>query len=309
MITRRPRWRRSAFATSSVVVPMFKNSEAWSGMWRATSPAMRRFSSKHRTCRVGVGDVLDRGGAGRPRRGSGAGPPLRASALMSRRIGLRRHREPLRQGVDADEALPADELDDVGATRSLATEVGTFGVRAVRCEHAAAGACCKAKTCRLGPAPHPRAPRARQPASSRSRSVGRQARLEAPLEAPGPGDVPRARGRGPTARPARQAAPSAVVSVTAGRSTGRSRMSARNWQSQSLATMPPSTRSAPGRAPPPARSAVHRRHQVARSGSRPPRAPRARSAAMPLSRVRPRIAPRASGSQCGAPRPAKAGTR
>ncbi len=39
------------------------------------------------------------------------------------------------------------------------------------------------------------------------------------------------------------AAPSAVVSVTTGRSTGTFRMSARNCMTQSLRTMPPSTRS------------------------------------------------------------------
>ncbi|MNC96379.1 hypothetical protein D3C83_137370 [compost metagenome] len=48
----------------------------------------------------------------------------------------------------------------------------------------------------------------------------------------------------PACRPARYAAPNAVVSVTTGRSTGRSRMSARNCMTQSFLTMPPSTRSA-----------------------------------------------------------------
>jgi hypothetical protein len=46
--------------------------------------------------------------------------------------------------------------------------------------------------------------------------------------------------------PAHIAAPRAVVSVTTGRSTGTLRMSARNCMTQSLRTMPPSTRSSAG---------------------------------------------------------------
>jgi hypothetical protein len=50
-------------------------------------------------------------------------------------------------------------------------------------------------------------------------------------------------GSSPACTPASQATPSAVVSATTGRSTGAPRMSARNCIVQSLATMPPSTRS------------------------------------------------------------------
>lgn len=53
----------------------------------------------------------------------------------------------------------------------------------------------------------------------------------------------------PVASPAWKAAPRAVASRSVGRSTGRSRMSARNPRSQSFAAMPPSTRTMASRTP------------------------------------------------------------
>ena len=55
--------------------------------------------------------------------------------------------------------------------------------------------------------------------------------------------------------------------------------------------------------------ALHRVQHVARSGRRCPRARRARCGRPVVPRVRPTIVPRAYASQCGAPRPANAGTR
>ena len=57
-------------------------------------------------------------------------------------------------------------------------------------------------------------------------------------------------GQTPVAKPAWNAAPRAVVSRLAGRSTGTSTMSARNWQSHAFAVIPPSTRMAAGAALP-----------------------------------------------------------
>ncbi len=45
VITRKPRCRFSARATSSVVVPRLMKSEAWSGICDATNAPIRRFSS------------------------------------------------------------------------------------------------------------------------------------------------------------------------------------------------------------------------------------------------------------------------
>ena len=44
-MTLSPECPSRALATASVVVPMLMNSDALSGMWLATSRAMRRFSS------------------------------------------------------------------------------------------------------------------------------------------------------------------------------------------------------------------------------------------------------------------------
>ena len=60
--------------------------------------------------------------------------------------------------------------------------------------------------------------------------------------------------------------------------------------------------------PPPASRRASRRAGRG-SGSRPPPAPRGAISAGPELRVSPKIAPRASASQYGAPRPTKAGTR
>ena len=76
---------------------------------------------------------------------------------------------------------------------------------------------------------------------------------------------------------------------------------------ESLAVMPPSTRSTVSPAAGPV--GLHRLQQARGSGSRPPPARRARARPAPELRVRPKIAPRASASQYGAPSPTKAGTR
>ena len=116
----------------------------------------------------------------------------------------------------------------------------------------------------------------RPPASSRrsaSRRAGRRS-MRGGRHPAAPDRAPALEGRSstPVASPAWKAAPSAVVSRCCGRSTGHSRMSARNWHSQSLAAIPPSTRSAGRRARTVAR---HRFDQVERLvGDRFQRRPR-----------------------------------
>ena len=101
----------------------------------------------------------------------------------------------------------------------------------------------------------------------------------------------------------RDAAPSAVVSMNSGRSTSRSSTSARSCASQLLATMPPSTFRHSQAAPSPAKAAIRSCVWCAIASSA------ARTiCARPVAKLRPVIAARASGRQCGAPSPASAGT-
>ena len=108
----------------------------------------------------------------------------------------------------------------------------------------------------------------------------------------------------PTARPARYAAPNAVTSRTSGRSTRVPRISDWNCIRKLLATAPPSTRRACRRIP---ESAC-----IASRTSRVWYAIDSSVARMMwlefTPRVRPKMAPRAYGSQYGAPRPVNAGT-
>ena len=112
-MTRRPRWCSSARATSSVVVPILMNSEAWSGMcWRhelgrcAASP--RQLQDLARL----VGDVLD------ARRQPGPAVIAAQEVLGAELVdvapdGLRRHREMLGQLLDRDEAALAHQVQDL----------------------------------------------------------------------------------------------------------------------------------------------------------------------------------------------------
>ncbi len=106
----------------------------------------------------------------------------------------------------------------------------------------------------------------------------------------------------PTPSPARKAAPRAVVSTIRGRSTGTPSWSAWIRQSRSLALAPPSTRrgdeSAPGIVASTSRTSKAIASNVART-----------RCARVVPRVRPRIVPRACGSQWGAPSPVSAGTK
>src|SRR6185295_7311271 len=109
----------------------------------------------------------------------------------------------------------------------------------------------------------------------------------------------------PTPRPASAAAPKAVVSVFSGRKTDTPRMSAWNCISRLLRAAPPSTRSSLNAQPASwciasIRSAVWKAMLSS--------AARAMWARLE-PRVRPMIVPRAYASHCGAPSPAKAGTR
>ncbi len=102
-----------------------------------------------------------------------------------------------------------------------------------------------------------------------------------------------------------QAAPSAVVSTTRGRSTGTPSRSASACANHGFAAMPPSMRKvqallAPSRCIAASRSRVWKQTDCSAAVTISP---------MPLSRVSPRMAPRACGSQCGAPSPVNAGTR
>src|SRR5439155_275182 len=109
----------------------------------------------------------------------------------------------------------------------------------------------------------------------------------------------------PTARPARYAAPSAVVSRTHGRTTGMPRRSAWNCMRRSSAAAPPSTRSSFDFRPESCSMACRRSADWKAIDSK------AAHAMWPAldPRVSPTIVPRAYGSQCGAPKPVKAGTR
>src|SRR6266404_3734459 len=109
----------------------------------------------------------------------------------------------------------------------------------------------------------------------------------------------------PPAIPARPAAPNAVVSIISGRSTGMPRMSDWNCSSQLLADAPPSTRRDSNLTRP--------RLAITASISADPYAIASSAAlakcARDVPRVRPRIVPRAFGSQFGAPSPTRAGTK
>ena len=95
-----------------------------------------------------------------------------------------------------------------------------------------------------------------------------------------------------------------LLSRLAGLSTGTPMMSASDCDTQLLTTMPPSMRSvvtgaAPSRVMASMRSRVWKQTDCK---------PAVTISPMPVSRVRPKMAPRACGSQYGAPRPVKAGT-
>ncbi len=109
----------------------------------------------------------------------------------------------------------------------------------------------------------------------------------------------------PTARPARYAAPSAVVSVTRGRTTGTPRKFACICMRRLLAVAPPSTRSSVRAM---ALSAAMASISSALWKAIASRVARARCARV-VPRVIPTIAPRACGSQYGAPSPESAGTK
>src|ERR1700737_509029 len=109
----------------------------------------------------------------------------------------------------------------------------------------------------------------------------------------------------PPAIPARPAAPSAVVSIMSGRSTEIPSMSDWNCNNQLLADAPPSTRrdsklTLPRLAITVSISAVP--YAIASSAARA-------TCALPDPLVRPKIVPRAFGSQLGAPSPTNAGTK
>src|SRR5688572_4401299 len=109
----------------------------------------------------------------------------------------------------------------------------------------------------------------------------------------------------PTERPARFAAPCAVVSTFDGRTTGIPSRSAWNWSRRSLRAAPPSTRSS--------RTGDRASACIADSSSALWNAIDSSAARATWARVvprdKPRMAPRAYGSQWGLPRPVKAGTR
>ena len=107
----------------------------------------------------------------------------------------------------------------------------------------------------------------------------------------------------PQPTPASIAAPSAVVSTNAGRSTASPSMSARSWASQPFEDIPPSILSTSHGAPSAAKQAI-RSWVWCAIASRAARATWAR----PVAKLRPEMAPLASGRQCGAPRPLCAGT-
>ena len=134
---------------------------------------------------VEIGDVLDRGGER-----SAAMMPLQ-DRLLAQRIDvaadrLRRDGEPLGQGIDADEALAPDQVDDLGAALFVARQPARLPSRIVfDCEHATRDRHCKAKVAQL----RTRSTARRHPSSSRCRSRGRHRRLEAAVQAPGRGDL------------------------------------------------------------------------------------------------------------------------
>src|SRR5690606_21416356 len=109
----------------------------------------------------------------------------------------------------------------------------------------------------------------------------------------------------PVARPASPAAPRAVDSDTRGRTTGTPSRSACICISRSLRAAPPSTRSSDSSMP---LSAFMQVSSSALCSAMASSVARATCAAV-VPRVRPTRVPRAYGSQSGAPRPAKAGTR
>ena len=109
----------------------------------------------------------------------------------------------------------------------------------------------------------------------------------------------------PAPSPARNAAPSPVVSRISGRSTGTPSWSACNWHSSPLAAAPPSTVSCGSESP---ASAVITSTTSRTSNATASSVARTRWARV-VPRVSPRMVPRAAGSQCGAPRPVRAGTK
>ena len=104
--------------------------------------------------------------------------------------------------------------------------------------------------------------------------------------------------------PASMAAPRPVVSMLRGRSTGRPVASAISWQSQLLATMPPSTLSAEGWTSSAWKASI-RSAVCCPMASNVARTMWARV----VPPVRPVRVPRACCCQWGAPSPAKAGTK
>ncbi len=97
---------------------------------------------------VEIGDVLDRGGEG------GATMVSLQDRLVAQGVdvaadGLRRDREALRQRFDADEALAADQVDDLGAALIVAAKARAPGPALFASEHAIAGCHCKAKMAQL----------------------------------------------------------------------------------------------------------------------------------------------------------------
>src|SRR5438270_888630 len=101
-------------------------------------------------------------------------------------------------------------------------------------------------------------------------------------------------------RPARAAAPSAVVSRSAATSIGTPRTSAWNCIRKPLAVAPPSARNS--------RSSNGRASRTSATWNAIPSSVARTRCARVVPRVRPAIRPRASGSQCGEPRPVSAGT-
>ncbi len=229
------------------------------GAGPSTRPPMSpRFGDRCRPTYPSARSRTARSGIHRP--ASARRPRRRAWAMVRRaegkRSGERRRADPMAKDVDGGHLSCVGAAEAAVACPGLDTcPEGPWPRALVACRGCRRG-CLAAATVlssRVRPSPGRARRRGASAPSSRARSsalmAGSKRRSSRQVAASSSVDA-----HTPVARPARKAAPSAVVSVTCGRSTGTSRMSAWNCSSASLTAAPPSTRSTASR--PPASSAI-----------------------------------------------------